>query len=125
MAKKNKQENSPEIDVAEAEFEANFEGAEAAVEESVVEQPAEASVEVDVNVDVKVEIDVDVSVSSHNTKIAIKSLPFRPRGRAGVYRAGGVYVVKAAEAKELIDAGIATLIEDPCAAEVTLPELED
>lgn len=62
--------------------------------------------------------------SGAKTKIAIKSQEYKPRGKAGIYRSGGVYVVKEAEGKELIDAGIATLLEENVAAELTIPEVE-
>lgn len=114
MSKKNKSvDAAPEVEeneaaVVEAEQEVQAQPEEAAPE-AVVEEVSAPEVVVEEN-------------SSHNVKIAIKSLPFAPRGRPGMYRAGGAYVVKATEAKELIDAGIASLIEDPCNAEITIPE---
>lgn len=66
---------------------------------------------------------VEAPKLSGNVKVAIKSLEFKPRGKAGTYRAGGVYVLKASEAKELVDAGIASVVEDPCSAELSFPDV--
>lgn len=67
---------------------------------------------------------VEEEKSEHHVKVAIKSLEFRPRGKAGIYRAGGVYVLRGAEAKELVEAGIAIVVEDPCKSELTIPDAE-
>lgn len=71
-----------------------------------------------------VEAVAEVEVAPRNIKVAINSLEFRPRGKAGFYRAGGAYVLEAKEALELVSAGIATLIEDPCDKALTFPDLD-
>lgn len=68
---------------------------------------------------------VEEVASDKKTKVSIKSLEFKPRGKAGSYRAGGVYVLEASEAKELLDAGIANLVEEDCKAELTFPTLDE
>ena len=86
---------------------------EVVVEVPVEEVPAEAPVVVE-------EVAADYRI-----KVAIKSLEFKPRGKPSTYRAGGLYVLDAAEAKELDAAGIAIIVEDPCIEPLTFPELSE
>lgn len=113
----------------EAEINANAEvvAPEVALEGSAPEINANAEVvveELQEGGPIELTLTFAPEVPSRNIKVAIKSLEFRPRGKAGSYRAGGVYVLEATEALELIDAGIASLIEDPCELGLTFPDLD-
>jgi len=45
-------------------------------------------------------------------EVQIRSLPFHPR-KGGEYRAGSIQVLDAAEALELVEAGVASIVTDP------------
>lgn len=121
MAKKHKVEvEQEEVTQDEAQTEAGAEAHIAEVEaaqEEVSELVEGGPVELDISFKEEV-------VEPRNIKVAIKSLEFRPRGKPGSYRAGGVYVLEAKEALEIIEAGIASVIEDPCKADLTFPDLD-
>lgn len=53
-------------------------------------------------------------MAEHKVKVHIRGLPYFPRGKAAEYRAGSVQILDADEAYELDQAGIATIVEDPC-----------
>lgn len=124
MSKKKEIESAVEEAVAEEVAEEVV--AEEVAEEVVAEEVAEEVVVEELQEGGPVELTLTFApeVPSRNIKVAIKSLEFRPRGKAGSYRAGGVYVLEAKEALELIDAGIALLVEDPCPLDLTFPTLD-